>query len=526
MVPPAYPTPIDASMAAAGKQHRKAVQSNYPQIVNQHYVAEEQMALEDLLQQLHVVDELAALDASLTSLFETAPNTDVTEHQQLVQFRSRVARRITRYGQLAKKLGQIFEKIIAYNSAQPTDDPHQRLSFHPRELHELDSLLKQHQQRLQKYKSQFAAWWQNTERHFHTMRMANFVCSVQRRAQTSLGLPTRDGQPGGPSRSGGPRLEPVRARATTGEQVPAAQGQQKQQEDASLNPAALQRPAQLQPHSQQLLQETGQAMAKEVQRMRATQEQLQQSSSALEQTEASYNAFRSSQRTGGAARLLFGGVVKCRALSVASFSLRHSISLALGIVDRAMLVFWWMWENWLKGTDASDDPVEDTTTRSLSFPVESFVSMGPPAVSELLATSAATVISAASSRSRSNTALETGPSRSEYPETPPEKTEERDSAKKASIPTKAGLRAGEPIEDEPHVYMQQHEEYGSQLKQGTARLSVEDEDKHYKAAEIDEFSEKASAATMNSAAISQRKRRPSGSPSGNLSRPSVAARQQ
>ena len=44
------------------------------------------MAPKDLLQQLHlVVEDLAALDGSLTSLFEAAPNTDVTEHQQLVQ---------------------------------------------------------------------------------------------------------------------------------------------------------------------------------------------------------------------------------------------------------------------------------------------------------------------------------------------------------------------------------------------------------------------------------------------------------
>lgn len=44
------------------------------------------MSLKDLLQQLHVVvEDLAVLDSSLTALFETAPNTDVTEHQQLVQ---------------------------------------------------------------------------------------------------------------------------------------------------------------------------------------------------------------------------------------------------------------------------------------------------------------------------------------------------------------------------------------------------------------------------------------------------------
>lgn len=47
-----------------------------------------QMPLKELLQQLHVaVEDLAALDASLTALFDGAPNTDVTEHQQLVQVR-------------------------------------------------------------------------------------------------------------------------------------------------------------------------------------------------------------------------------------------------------------------------------------------------------------------------------------------------------------------------------------------------------------------------------------------------------
>lgn len=45
-----------------------------------------QNSFKDLLQQLHVtVEDLAALDNSLISLFKGAPNTDVTEHQQLVQ---------------------------------------------------------------------------------------------------------------------------------------------------------------------------------------------------------------------------------------------------------------------------------------------------------------------------------------------------------------------------------------------------------------------------------------------------------
>lgn len=279
-------------MAATAKQPRKTIHSRHPTGEQQHVAEDDlfsQMSLKELLQHLHIaVEDLAALDTSLTALFEGAPNTDVTEHQQLVQFRSRVARRISRYGQLTKGLAQLVERVIACSSFQAQEGGQQKDAFSPRQLRELDILLKQHQQRLQKYKSQFAAWWQNTERHFHTMRMANYVFSVQERAQiTSSGLGARDSALGGPSRAAGPRVDPVRARATAGEELSSVQQPQTAQDDPA-GASALRNPAQPQ-HSQQLLHETRQVMVQEVQRMQATQEQLQQSSGAIEQTEATYN---------------------------------------------------------------------------------------------------------------------------------------------------------------------------------------------------------------------------------------------
>ncbi|KAL8446683.1 hypothetical protein Emag_004631 [Eimeria magna] len=283
-------------MAAAAKHPRKTIQSHQSAVEQQRAAEDDlfsQMSLKEVLQQLHVtVEDLAALDTSLTQLFEGAPNTDVTEHQQLVQFRSRVARRISRYGQLTKGLAQLVEKVVACNSSQTQEGGPQKDAFSSRQLRELDALLKQHQQRLQKYKSQFAAWWQNTERHFHTMRMANYVCSVQERAQTTSGTSeTREGPLGGASRGTGPRAEPVRAPLTSGEQQSSMAAPSSSQDDAAAA-AGLNGTGKLakpQAHSQQLLQETRQVMVQEVQRMQATQEQLQQSSGVIAQTEATYN---------------------------------------------------------------------------------------------------------------------------------------------------------------------------------------------------------------------------------------------
>lgn len=283
-------------MAAAAKHPRKTMQS-HQSAAEQQCAAEDdlfsQMSLKEVLHQLHVtVEDLAALDTSLTQLFEGAPNTDVTEHQQLVQFRSRVARRISRYGQLTKGLAQLVEKVMASNSSQTQEGGIQNDAFSSRQLRELDALLKQHQQRLQKYKSQFAAWWQKTERHFHTMRMANYVCSVQERVQTTSGMSeTREGALGGASRGTGPRAEPVRAPATSGEQQSTMAVPPSGQDDAAaLNGTG--KLAKPQAHSQQLLQETRQVMVQEVQRMQATHEQLQQSSGVIAQTEATYNGLR------------------------------------------------------------------------------------------------------------------------------------------------------------------------------------------------------------------------------------------
>lgn len=296
MAPPGYPASAAATMAGTAKQPRKPIQPRQF-ITEQQHVTEDdlssQMSLKDLLQQLHVtVEDLAALDSSLTLLFDGAPNTDVTEHQQLVQFRSRVARRISRYGQLTKGLAHLVEKVIASSSSQLQEGGHQKDAFSPRQLQELDALLKQHQQRLQKYKSQFAAWWQNTERHFHTMRMASYVCSLQERAQTaSEGVASRDGAIRGPPRSGGPRVDAVRAKATAGEELFCAQKAQTAQDEPAATDLAS-KPVQPQQHTQQLLHETRQVMVQEVQRMQATQEQLQQSSGVLEQTETTYNGLR------------------------------------------------------------------------------------------------------------------------------------------------------------------------------------------------------------------------------------------
>lgn len=60
-----------------------------------------------------------------------------------------------------------------------------------------------------------------------------------------------------------------------------------QEDPGTVN--AVRKLTQPQQHSQQLLHETRQVMVQEVQRMQATQEQLQQSSGVLEQTEATYN---------------------------------------------------------------------------------------------------------------------------------------------------------------------------------------------------------------------------------------------
>ncbi|OEH75645.1 hypothetical protein cyc_02129 [Cyclospora cayetanensis] len=282
MAPPAFPAPVAASQvanhAAVIKQTRRTAAAPLQhQSINQQPTTEEEplahLSMKELLQQLQLtVEDLSALDASLSSLFQGAPNTEVTEHLQLVQvgdndrFRSRVARRISRYGQLTKGLTQLVEKALSFTfascccAAQSPEGPRQREGFSPRQLHELEGLLKQHQQRLQKYvaqgvdffvcgfkqaeivqyfleghplllcgvclcastclyKSQFAAWWQNTERHFHTMRMANYVCSVQERQRVSMRrrsaqLATgtgvvREGPTGGPLRAGGPRAEPA-----------------------------------------------------------------------------------------------------------------------------------------------------------------------------------------------------------------------------------------------------------------------------------------------------------------------------
>lgn len=261
----------------------------------------EDLQLAEVVEKLRTaVEDLVLLDASLCDLFRGAPNTNVTEHQQLVQFRSRVARRISRYGQLLKNLNQQTSGVYAHLSLLALRrDSQGAESLTPQQLKQIEEVLKLHQHRLQQYKSQFAAWWHNTERHFHTMRMASYVTSVQGQAQVAAEKES--------SKSLAIGLQPLKANAAA----------QQQQEEAALStpPKEANKAQQLQQkqqqqqqqHSQQLLQQTRKLMQQEVQRMHATQEQLQQSSGILQQTEATFNGLRLIQNLFGSRSSSFCG---------------------------------------------------------------------------------------------------------------------------------------------------------------------------------------------------------------------------
>ena len=111
------------------------------------------------------------------------------------------------------------------------------------------------------------------------------------RAQVASGALTKcEEAQAAPLRAAAPRGDHMRAKAALGEQqvlsmqqLPQAQG------DPATLSGPVQKLPQTQARSQQLLQQTRHAMVKEVERMQATQEQLQQSSNVIEQTEATYN---------------------------------------------------------------------------------------------------------------------------------------------------------------------------------------------------------------------------------------------
>jgi len=107
--------------------------------------------------------DLNLLDESLANLFANPPNSEEVVHDVLVQFRGRVARRVTRYGPLVKRIWQLCERLPINSDAQIT----------------AKTLHKKHIEFLQDYKNQLSQWWSRTERQFHTMRMASLVSEVE-----------------------------------------------------------------------------------------------------------------------------------------------------------------------------------------------------------------------------------------------------------------------------------------------------------------------------------------------------------
>lgn len=268
------------------------------------------MSIKEAFNQLQLIaDDLDVLDSSLRLLFKDAPDTAVTEHQQLVHFRSRVARRITRYGQLTKRMASIIEQLLEWNDSIASSDVDRPASnvglIKEQQRQELCHLHRQHQKRLQTYKAQFADWWQRTERHFHTMRMASYLCSMQEKA--SLQPDCKDRHPSDAntensahntqvlSDSGSTRCgQPIGAETLGTVQCPPSSATDRvmvaRQPRVSTVDVGLQGGGAMM--KGQMLRDSRQAMAQEVQRMQATREQLQHSSTTLEQAEGTYHGLR------------------------------------------------------------------------------------------------------------------------------------------------------------------------------------------------------------------------------------------
>eukprot|EP00922_Rhytidocystis_sp_ex-Travisia-forbesii_P069780 GHVS01104217.1.p1 GENE.GHVS01104217.1~~GHVS01104217.1.p1 ORF type:complete len:288 (-),score=62.38 GHVS01104217.1:537-1355(-) len=109
--------------------------------------------------------ELSTLDHGLQQLFACPPNTldsgeaYAARHEQLVVYRGRLARRVSRYSQVVKGMAT---KLTSTDEESET----QRWYHH-------------HVKQLQQHKSRLSRWWSSTERHFHTLRMASFVSEVE-----------------------------------------------------------------------------------------------------------------------------------------------------------------------------------------------------------------------------------------------------------------------------------------------------------------------------------------------------------
>ncbi|KFG50561.1 Sec20 protein [Toxoplasma gondii FOU] len=315
-----------------------------------------------------VMRDLAILHDSLRSLLSDSAPGHEAQHDQLVHFRGRVARRISRYAMLVRKSQTLVDRLLSLQEEQlhalgasPSAD-RQRGSASPLgpqtslpalpslssflavapdgdvspdiarlQREQLLQLQQFHQQNLQKFKSQLSAWWQRTERHFHTMRMVNYVNSFE---ATENQPPAAAAPPGAsrvgavhaPARGGPAVCKPPEAHASRScdsassqaasvsvssaalVEVPVAsrEGPRREEEkrDAQEETATLHSKTNLRVEAKTSIEETGgdkrqhqlretrAVMAEELQRMQETQRQLQKSSAAIEQTESAYNGER------------------------------------------------------------------------------------------------------------------------------------------------------------------------------------------------------------------------------------------
>lgn len=117
---------------------------------------------EDLKQFVSLLMELSVLDESLAILFKDPPNAEKVDHHVLVQFRGRVARRVTRYSPLIKKCCALSDMLpcgVIRNEAK--------------------NEYEKHVLQLQEYKNQLSVWWSKTERSFHMKSMASLVSDME-----------------------------------------------------------------------------------------------------------------------------------------------------------------------------------------------------------------------------------------------------------------------------------------------------------------------------------------------------------
>ncbi|PFH38377.1 Sec20 protein [Besnoitia besnoiti] len=220
--PPAQAT----EAAVVGPPHRARKAPGVSDAAQQQQALEQQMLqrlpqAEAVAQLQDVARDLALLEDSLRSLLNDSAPGHEAQHDQLVHFRGRVARRISRYALLVRKSQGLVERLLDLQEQQlrllqsnrgngagggaealssgtlSSSAPLASLSSLSPSLtssladvagaaeavqaqrEQLLQLQQRHQHNLQTFKSQLSAWWQRTERHFHTMRMANYVNALE-----------------------------------------------------------------------------------------------------------------------------------------------------------------------------------------------------------------------------------------------------------------------------------------------------------------------------------------------------------